>query len=219
MNISISHNITEVTAEFQGIKDTSLPYAISQAINDVLFDLRSTELPREISSVFDKPVAFTTSPNAWNLSKATKDNLTASIQMQPLQAQYMWWQVYGGVEVPKSKSIPIPQGSEVADHGGLKRNWKNAIKKGKSFIGTPKGYKDPNMVGVWLRVGKQYQKKTKGSPGKHTGNIVLMLHFVPKETYQKRWDFQKQGGDYFKANFDAKFRIRLQQQLDHKSSS
>ena len=218
MNISISHNITEVTAEFQGIKDTSLPYAISQAINDVLFDLRSTELPREISSVFDKPVAFTTSPNAWNLSKATKDNLTASIQMQPLQAQYMQYQVFGGEELPKGSSIPIPEGGQKADHGGLKRNWKSVIQKTKTFTGIPKGHANA-PGGVWLRVGKQYQKKTKGSPGKHTGTIVLQYAFVKKEMYQKRWDFQKQGGDYFKANFDAKFRIRLQQQLDHKSSS
>lgn len=217
MNISISHNIAEVKAEFDGIKDTSLPYAISQAMNDVLFDMRTTELPREISSVFDKPVAFTTSPNAWNLNKATKDNLTASIQMQPLQAQYMQYQIFGGVELPKGSSIPIPQGTQKAEHGGLKRNWKSVMQKAKTFNGVPKGHTNA-PGGVWLRVGKQYQKKTKGSPGKHTGNIVLQYAFVKKEMYQKKWDFQKQGGDYFKANFDAKFRIRLQQQLDHKSS-
>ncbi len=218
MNISITSNIDAVLDEFKGIQEKSIPYAVSQAMNDVLFDMRTTELPREIKDIFDRPTTYTTGATAWDVTKAAKGNLSGSIQMRPDQARFMQFQIFGGEELPKGSSIPIPEGDQVAPHGGLKRNWKNIIGKNKSFVGVPKGHANA-PGGVWVRVGKQYIKKKKGQKGQHSGTIALKLAFVKKTHYKIKWNFNEKSGSYFVAKFPDAFRIRLQQQLDHKSSS
>lgn len=214
MNISVSSNIDSVVKDFDQLRAKSIPYAISNAINDVCFALRSTELPDEISRLFDKPVSFTTSQNAWEVIKAKSGQLTGTVKMRPKQSEYMQYQVFGGEELPKKKAIPIPKEDQIAAHGGLKRNWKSAMNNKKSFIGKPKG-KANAPSGVWVRLGKQYVKKTKNSGGKHTGAIRLKYAFEDKTHYKVKWDIAKQASGYVSANFDLAFRTRLQEQLDY----
>lgn len=201
MQISIKSDIKNVLREFQDIKETSIPYAISGAINDTLFELRKV-YGNEMKSVFDKPVNFTTMPGAWNVDKANKHALTGTIKLKDVQASYLEWQIDGGHRTPKKRAIPIPQegGAAIASHGGLKRNWKGILTdKARYFSGVPKGGGRP---GVYKRLG--VGKKSPG--GKR---IRLELAWEDGADYTKRFKFYESS--YFHAHrlFVDKFRQRL----------
>lgn len=59
MQISIRRNIKEVTRNLSRLEKRSVPNATRNAINDTLFGL-GKEFSKEIQSVFDIPVSFTT---------------------------------------------------------------------------------------------------------------------------------------------------------------
>lgn len=206
MEISVTSNIKEVAANFRELSEKGVNYATKNAINDVLFDLRK-EFPQEIKSVFDKPVAFTTNPNAWEVQKAQAQRLVGEIKMRPLQAEYMRYQVYGGIEKPKKKAIPVPTagGKMRAPHGGLKKSWKTGFGDPKFFVGVPKqkkggGGKIKPIPGIYRRLGKN--KK-----------IRLEVSFEKQTEYNQKWDYQKTAEKVFRQRFNDAFRRRLEEQV------
>lgn len=222
VQVSVESNIREVLSEFDRISHVSVQYAISYAINDTLFELRKS-LPNELEEVFDQPVAFTTSPNAWEVDKSRAQTLEGEIRMRPLQAEYMKFQVYGGTELPKKKAIPVPsaQGSMRASHGGLKKSWKNAFGNDRRyFTGIPKQSRNGSgnikpIPGLYRRYGKsKWNKRLQ----KHTGGYLkLQVSFESETQYSKRWDFHAFASHYFQAQFEENFRRRMQEQLSRRS--
>jgi len=212
MNISVESNVKEVLSEFDRISNLSIPFAIKEGINDTFFQMRQ-ELPGVVESEFDKPVAFTKSPYAWDVEKAQKYALVGMIKMKPLQAEYMRFQVYGGTEYPKKRGIPVPTagGKMKASHGGLKKTWKAALNDKMYFSGKPKGAKwASSPAGVWRRTATKVSKKT----GRRTkGRLRLELSWESATHYQERWDFHAYATKYFQARFSDNFRKRLQEQL------
>lgn len=222
MQISVESNIREVLSEFQRISHVSVQYAISYAINDTLFDLRNS-LPNEIEEVFDKPVPFTTTPNAWEISKSRTQSLEGAIRMRPMQAEYMKFQVYGGTEQPKKKAIPVPsaKGSMRASHGGLKKSWKAAFGNDRRyFSGIPKqasggGGNIKPVPGLYRRYGKsKWNKRLQ----KHTGGYLkLQVSFETETQYGQRWDFHAFAAGYFQTQFEDNFRRRMREQIARRS--
>lgn len=204
MQVSIRSNIKDVLRDFQDVKQQHVPMALVLAINDTLFELRQ-EYPKQMQAVFDKPVPFTTNPNAWQITKATRSTATGVIKLKELQASYLQWQVYGGVRSPKKRAIAIPQasGGLMAWHGGLKRDWKKALSnKKKYFSGVPKGM--PNATpGIYQRLGVT-KKRPSGQ------RIRLEVAWEKSASYSKRWDVYESSYNYVRVHFEANFRKRLQ---------
>jgi hypothetical protein len=204
MNISVETDIIRIMNDFQDLRSKSVPYAISQAINDTLFNMR-TPLSEEEKSVFDKPVPFTTSVGAWEINRSSANALVGDISLRPDRESYLHLQVFGGTRVPKKKALAIPQegGVAIASHGGLKRNWKVLLKdKGKYFSGIPKGH--PNArPGVYRRLGASKSNKA---------GYKLQLHVAWENaaTYKKRFYFFDLAERYVQENFSKNFERRLQ---------
>ncbi len=212
MQISIRSDIKRTLKDFKDIRQKSIPYAISQAINDTLFDLRK-QLPKEMKSTFDEPVSFTTAPGAWEIQKASaRGALTGIIKLRRVQATYLRWPIKGGVQQPRKKSIPVAQqgGGLTARHGGLRKDWADRLKdKKRYFSGMPKGGGRP---GVYKRLGVSKKK-----PGGH--KIRLEVGWEDRSDYkQGTWDFYESSYGYVQRNFAKNFRRRLQKAREYQQS-
>ncbi len=204
MQVSIRSNIKDVLRDFSDVKKQHVPGALSLAINDTLFELKKL-YPAEMKQVFDKPVPFTTNPNAWQVKKSTKTMLTGIIRLKDVQASYLHWQITGGTRTPKKRMIPIPQqgGSQTAYHGGLKRNWKAVLaNKSKFFSGVPKGFPSATP-GVYMRMGVTKKRKA-------GHRIRLEIAWEPKAEYGKRWNLYESSYNLVRRTFETNFRKRLQ---------
>jgi len=224
MNITIESNIKSVLKEFDQMLSKDIPYAIKDALNDTMFELRK-EMPAEIERVFDKPTVFTKSVNAWEVEKANMQSLVGVIKLKPAQNDYLKWQVYGGTETPRKRAIPMPElkgkGKLVSStHGGLQKGWKKVFgDKQKYFSGVPKGAKEGGkmlpIVGVYERVSKtKWDKKKK----RHSGKIMLLLTWEDKLEYNKKWDFHYFASTEFDKRFSINFRTRVQKAVDYRAS-
>jgi hypothetical protein len=218
MNVSIESNIKSVLSEFRTLEGVGVPYAIKEALNDTLFELRK-EMPGEIGRVFDRPTVFTKTLSAWEVEKANTKALVGALKMKPAQAAYMQWQVFGGTQTPKKRAIPMPElqggGRLVSASGGLKKNWRVVFgDKRKYFSGIPKGAK-VEIGGVYQRTVKtKWDKKKK----RHTGQIKLLLTWESQTKYREKWRFHYFASEAFYSRFPANFRKRIQSQLDFRAA-
>lgn len=225
VQVSLESNIRGVLSEFERISHVSVQYAISYAINDTLFDMRR-DVGNEIKSVFEHPRdPFTIAPWAWEVERAKSGALVGAIKMKPAQAAYMRYQVYGGTEMPsggKKRAVPVPStnGAMRADHGGLKKSWKNAFGNHRYFSGVPKQAKVGNgkvkpIPGLYRRYGKsKWNKRLQ----EHTGGYLkLQVSWEDSTTYSKKWDFHAYAYGFFQAQFEENFRRRMQEQLARRS--
>jgi hypothetical protein len=225
MNISLENNIKDVLGSLTGVLSRDIPFAIKEALNDTLFEVRSAQ-PGRIESVFDKPVAFTKSVKAWEVEKANTGSLVGVLKMRPEQAEYLQWQIYGGTEYPDKRAIPIPnlktaEGSGFrSTSGGLKRNWKSALTDDKYFSGKPKGdkFKD-SPEGVYRRYyGAAKWNKSRTKKTRYSVKIMLMFSWEGSLVYHKRWNFHVEAGDMFRQKFPDNFQKRIQSALDYRAS-
>ena len=215
MQISIRSDIKRTLKDFKDIRQKSIPYAISQAINDTLFDLRK-ELPKEMRSVFDEPVSFTTADKAWDVDKAEPKKAIGVIKLRRAQASYLKWPIRGGVQRPKGKAIPVAQkkGKLTAAHGGLIQDWSERLEDKKTyFSGTPTG----GRPGIYRRLGKRrWSKRKKEMIGQ---KIRLEVGWEKRSDYKEgMWDFYESTHGYVQRNFAKNFRRRLQKAREYQQS-
>ncbi|WP_294344706.1 hypothetical protein [Prosthecochloris sp.] len=212
MQISVRSNIKEVTRNLSKMEKKFVPNATRNAINDTLFGLR-TEFSKEIKSVFDMPVSFTTSTKAWYIEKAQKSKLQGILHLKRAQEKYLQYQIYGGREKPeggKRKAIPVPQANYRAKHGGLKRNWKAILDRPQYFSGTVKklGGKGESRPGIYLRIGKRkWSKSEKRMVGQ---KFRLEVGWEEMADYKKpKLNLEKIKDRYVKKHFSRIFREKL----------
>lgn len=222
MHINISGNVESIMLEIEGIRSRSIPFAISQAINDTLFGMRQA-LSDEEKSVFDNPVAFTTNLSAWDIDRATPAYAIGTLRAKPAQDKYLQWQAWGGKRSAQKKAIGIPVvGGDVhAWHGGLRTDWKKVFSDKKTyFSGTPRSSgKMPS--GVWKRIIRdgaggsvkpRARKIKKGSEQVH--GLQLILLWKPAVNYANpEFDFEAVAGKFVDSNFDVNFGKRLIQAM------
>lgn len=230
MYLSVKTDVEDIMKDVEGIRSRAIPYAISQAINDTLFDMRQ-KLSEEEASVFDKPVAFTTNLNAWEIDKATPAYAIGEIKAKPAQDAYLLWQVWGGERKAKKKAIGVPKegGDVYAWHGGLTKGWKKVFEnKQKYFSGTPKNQRWTDSAGrvksgVWKRVVCDSpggavlpgaRKPKKGSD--QVRGLSLVLAWKPYVTYTKNpFDFEQVASQFANNNFEENFTKRLLQAAEY----
>ena len=211
MQISVKSNIKEVTRNLSALEKKYVPNATRNAINETLFGLRKA-LPDEMRSVFDDPVSFTTSTNAWYIKKAQKGSLQGVLHLKRTQQKYLQYQIYGGQEKPeggKQKAIPVPQAKYKARHGGLKRNWKAILDRPQYFSGTvkKKGGGRESRPGIYLRIGKRkWSKSEKRMVGQ---KFRLEVGWEDKSSYKARLHLQKYSDRYIDRHFAKHFREKL----------
>lgn len=149
-------------------------------------------------SVFDRPTQWTR--NALYLKAANKSSavMEATVGVKPSQAEYLIYQIEGGLRAPKKQALRLPTEIQLDESGNLPRGViKKLIERAKAgrrltkaqskksgvssnvdlFYGDPKDSRPP---GIYMRV----------SRGAGRQSLVPVIVF-PKQSakYKKRYDF------------------------------
>lgn len=182
-----------------------IPFAMSGAVNDTLFDIRK----RLVGESY--PGAFPDAPNktfiraALRIGKATKQKPTGQVADR---FGYAWLerQALGGVKAPtKSRQLAIPQykqGGPRRTTRGVSKSQRPArlLKNGKKFFsGTPRGFRG-NQAGIWKREGPK-------------GRTRLRLFYVyePKVKVVKAFPGYEDAAAVVRKQFEGNMRKRLRQ--------
>lgn len=187
MDISIKDDIKKVRKELTRTQRKQIPFATSQAINDVAFS--ATDALKKAAKIkLDRPTPFTL--KSFLVKRAKKTHLVGEVFIHPVAAKYLLPQIKGGTV---SKRTAVPVNIKLNRYGNIPNRRKGIVKTNKQFIGTYKG-----THGVW-------QTSKKGGEG----SIQLLAAFHDKVTYKAKFPF----GKLVKVVVDRKFRRQLNKRL------
>ena len=104
-------------------------YATSQALNETAKDVKKG-VERQLNKDIDRPTKFTQS--AFKINHSNKKTLKASVEIKPIQAKYLKYQIEGGTR--RAKTIIIPRKKAQNKYGNLPRGKLNRLSQaGKSY--------------------------------------------------------------------------------------
>jgi hypothetical protein len=193
MRVSVKSNVKEITKWTTNAQKKQIPFATQNAINTTLFQLRK-EMGKQLDKKLDRPTPFT--KRGFFVNKAKKSLLVGILIMKDVVANYMQYQVDGGIRAD-SKFIPIPfvPNARLNKFGNIIGKRTGLIKKQTQFMGTVKG-----TTGVWERTNKNQKVK-------------LIIGFEKSATYKPRFPFyiiaQKFSANVFDKNFTKSFNRAL----------
>jgi hypothetical protein len=102
--LKVNFDVADFVKDLTDIQLKQMPFAVSQALNDSMFDIRQAWMT-QIGTVFDRPTPLTI--NAVLYTKSTKDNLVAQVYIRnevaggTSPAQYLQAEVAGGQRLAK----------------------------------------------------------------------------------------------------------------------
>ena len=221
MRISVKSNIKDVKKGLSRIQQKQIPFATSQTLNQLAFDLTKRKgkgvLGAATATEFDKKKGKGSTPftqRNFFFDKSNKKNLTAHVWWDIRNADYMRFQVKGGVRSPKSKAIVVPTKNAKKHLNAFGNFKKGAVTemlrdKSKYFSGSPLGA--VKSEGIWER----YGRSTKRGGQK----IRKIISYVNKASYQPKFKFAQITADFVaseKGGFDTKFRKNLRKAIAKK---
>jgi len=193
MKISLQSDIDRVIKNMSAIAKKQVPFAASQAINDVALDSQRA-LKIQAEKKLDRPTRATV--NSFRVKRSTKLNLKAEVFILPWAYEYLKYQIHGGVRRASGKGTGVPFNARLNKFGNIPGRKKGLVKKKKQFIATIKG-----VSGVWERFGRG---------GKQ---LKLVVAFEKEVRYSKRFEFTKIVQGVVKNKFNSHFSKRLSSAL------
>jgi hypothetical protein len=194
MQIKIKDNIKEFSKGLNKFQKKQMPFATAQAINNTLFGLKK-EMGKQTVKKLDRPVPFT--QRGFLINKAKKTNQVGVLYVRPEVAQYLKYQIDGGVRSQATKiPVPILKNKRLNKYGNIAGKRSGLVKGSKEFIGTIKG-----VTGVW-------KQQRKGQAP------ILLIKFHDSVRYDKKpFDFYKIGNNYARNTFDRQLDKALRKAL------
>ena len=179
MQIKIKDNIKQFTKGLSSFEKKQIPFAVAAGINTTLFGLRK-EMGKQTVKKLDRPTPAT--QKGFTIKKANKRNLTGALAIKDFVADYLKYQIDGGIR-QTGKKIPVPytQNARLNKFGNIPNKRKGLIKRPtKQFIAKIGG-----VSGVFQRSGRG---------GKQ---VKLLIAFEDSVTYDKKpFPFYKIGKGY-----------------------
>lgn len=204
MEISVQHNIKQISRGLTNFQRKQVPFATSQALNDVAFSLSRKHMPGELNSAFEGGATPYTK-RAFKFKKSTKQKLISSVYTDERTHPYMNLMVHGGQRLPKRKAILVPtKHLRKNRYGNVTRGKMQTLinDKAKYFSGKPKGFPGAGE-GIWERYAR--------------GNRIRMVaQYEDSANYSKRFPLQDIGTRYVLSagvGFAPRFRERLARAL------
>jgi len=194
MQIKIKDNIKEFSKGLNKFQKKQMPFATAQAINNTLFGLKK-EMGKQTVKKLDRPVPFT--QRGFLINKAKKTNQVGVLYIRPEVAEYLKYQIDGGVRSQATKiPVPILKNKRLNKYGNIAGKRSGLVKGSKEFIGTIKG-----VTGVW-------KQQRKGQAP------ILLIKFHDSVKYDKKpFDFYRIGKMYSKNTFDKQLDKALRKAL------
>ena len=114
---------------FQKI-EKQIEFAALLTANAITEDVK-TGVERQLKSNIDRPTPFT--KKAFRVKRANKKTLAATVEIKPVQAKYLKYQIEGGTR--RNEPVVIPRKRAANRYGNLPRGKLNRLRQqGKSFI-------------------------------------------------------------------------------------
>lgn len=185
LNVSIESNIKEVTKKLNRFQKKQIPFVVSDSINEV--SVKAVNAMRsQLAKKLDRPTMFTKKGVQLKF-KARPRDLSALIQIPPIQSKYLEKQIEGGMKTADRQKIPVPYDKGILNaYGNIRGKKSGLIRRNTEFIGTVKG-----IDGVWRRTG-----------GKRNPAVKLLIGFERTVMYTKRIEFYKTVSSVVKNNIN-----------------
>ena len=191
MQVKVENNIKEATTWLtRNRKD--MPKITRKALNDTAFLINKVEKV-QITKYLSNPTPFTT--KAFRLSKATDKKLEVYMFIAPIQANYLWYQIEGGVQ--PNTVVPVMTNAKAAGRlnkfGNIVGKKGGLIKSKGDFFGKGSG-------------GRTNVYRTKGRVG-HTTTKTLFT--IKDQSYSAKFPYYRIGEGVAEKNFDNFFNKQL----------
>lgn len=185
LNVSIESNIKEVNKKLNRFQKKQIPFVVSDSINEV--SVKAVNAMRsQLAKKLDRPTMFTKKGVQLKF-KARPRDLSALIQIPPIQSKYLEKQIEGGMKTADRQKIPVPYDKGILNaYGNIRGKKSGLIRRNTEFIGTVKG-----IDGVWRRTG-----------GKRNPAVKLLIGFERTVMYTKRIEFYKTVSSVVKNNIN-----------------
>jgi hypothetical protein len=196
--------LPEIQRMLRNLAQEQLPYAISTAINNTAFAVQRNEKSR-MKSIFDRPTPLI--QGAFRVEKATKQNLTAKVFVDPKREPILRTHETGGKRGDQAmerylkskgwlsngwRAVPTDK-MPLTAYGNPKASEVKKIIAGLPVIGgikadarryfvIPHGSRSTLSPGIYRTL-----SKSKGAA------IIKLYHFVSNAQYRARLDFETQA--------------------------
>ena len=198
--ISIKVDTKAAVKYIRGVAERQIPYACMIGLNNTAFKVKDAEVVA-LEKHLDRPTPFT--KRGYEVVKAAKSKLVASIRARAIQGEYLKYQIFGGSRAPKAIANVLPKGAKLTGYGNLP---KGAIKrmlmdKKRYFSGVPKG---GGPAGIYRRLGTTSKRLAAGQRGRV--KLQLMTGWIGTARYKPRLPFEQVAKDevarVFRPEFD-----------------
>lgn len=110
--------------------EKQITFAATIAANNIAKDVK-VGVERQLKSDIDKPTPFT--QKAFKVNRANKKTLTSSVEIKPIQAKYLKYQIEGGTR--RNQTVVIPRKKARNKYGNLPRGKLGKLAaQGKTYI-------------------------------------------------------------------------------------
>jgi hypothetical protein len=210
VKVTVTTNWPKERRRLTDLERRQMPFAMAMALTATAKDAGPAQ-GRAMKMRLDKPTPFTR--KGVGFEKATKQTLTATVKVKPIQAQYLQYAIYGGTRFPMRRALLMPVNVGLNKYGNLpRRKVQTLLARKDTFSGVVKG-----VAGIWQRTGKSGRRARGNSQGRASGarigTVKLLLRYETSARYRKRYDFagvgQRHADGVFPAQFDKAFERAL----------
>lgn len=210
--------VEAVNAHLTGMSK-HVSFAASKALN-ATGKAVAEAMPVEIERALDKPTPFT-KRGVRVLKYANKSTLEATVGFMKAQAEYMRWQVEGGVRQPGSAGLRLPSAIKVNEFGNIPRGIINqliAVARKEGKLGKVKARRVQVSSKVELFYGDPLDKTGKKWPrGIYkiaSGSLIPLVVFpITPARYRAIFDFPRIAEGIVKREWSRQFDKALAEAL------
>ena len=191
MDLDLQDNIEAVRRDLSDAARRQLPFAVAQAINRTLADVKRNAEKR-LRRKLDRPTPFTM--RVFALRRASKRRQAGELRAKPIQWGYLRRLEEGGTRRPSGKALAVPVNVRLNKYGNVPRGGVGrALARGRVFSGRPRGWRDA-PAGVWQRMGRGGRDR-----------LRLLFSYETRAEYEQRLDIRASAEKTARARFAKHF--------------
>jgi hypothetical protein len=207
IDIKVKVETKRVKRFLRNVQKQQIPFAVARAITQTL-NIAKKDVLRQLDKDIRNPVPFTR--RGFRVDGADKKTLRGRLFILPKQNDYLQYQIFGGVRLPKGVALalrpakPGPGRIKLNRFGNLPRSQmaKAQLARG-AFSATING-----VAGIW-----KAPTKTKGGKVRKGSKFQLLLAYERQAVYRPRYRFFERGQNSIRVNwpriFERSFRSAL----------
>jgi hypothetical protein len=212
LSLSVRCDTSGLEQRLQNLVKKQIPFATARALTGVAKKVQQAERDN-MKAVLDRPRPFTLQGVA--ITPATKNKLTATVDVKPITAAYLEPYQFGGQNKLNGRALLKPINMTLDQFGNIPRKKLTQLKaRSDIFIGKIKT-KNGMVNGVWQRptAPKKNGKKRAVKGANTTGKFLLLIRFTDAHPVRQNLGYFSLAEKIITANFGKEFQKALQDAL------